>query len=400
MDLRLGRAAGQRLRDGSWRMPGSGPTLALLADPRSASVIGVQNSGLVQEQTPIRQADEVADREEMNVKVIDSNFLRTRATYEFLKQSPRNAIVICEHVFLEMHKGNPRISVPKSTEFVDPFWDRTWILRRDKFVADSREFPVKQLSLVNIPATTVFREYCGLVYNRQYGILPDEHHLSEFRDFSISKLRDYESWMPALVHMFKQNDNYFNKHDLLEVRNDGEYSSELQDKIVSSSYDLMRYNTDHIFNAVRPVDAIEGFRFRLALCLYIYGLRWRAYGAQERIPPKKLRNDIADCHIAAYGTLFEGVLSRDKGLIKTYERAVRLIKYARETRLKQHPTPLQSTEPNKQHYTGRLQPHYAETYLIPRCFLCEWMKLRSDYLLPSSPPPHWVSPRRAKSMSS
>jgi hypothetical protein len=74
--------------------------------------------------------------------------------------------------------------------------------------------------------------------------------------------------------------------------------------------------------------ALNFFIFRYAMCIVLLYTRWVHVGQQER-PEAKLINDVVDMHIAAVGTFFGGVLSKDERLLGVHREARYLLRIGR-----------------------------------------------------------------------
>ena len=61
--------------------------------------------------------------------------------------------------------------------------------------------------------------------------------------------------------------------------------------------------------------------FRFALCMQLLVLHWISVGSQMNVKSERFVNDKVDMMIAAYGTFFDGVLTKDKKLLMIYEQA-------------------------------------------------------------------------------
>jgi hypothetical protein len=64
-----------------------------------------------------------------------------------------------------------------------------------------------------------------------------------------------------------------------------------------------------------PKDFDEGcnlYIFRFALCTHIWLLEWVAKGSHNKSNADRIRNDLIDLHVAAYGTYFDGLMTGDK----------------------------------------------------------------------------------------
>ena len=65
--------------------------------------------------------------------------------------------------------------------------------------------------------------------------------------------------------------------------------------------------------------------FRLTVCSCALTVRRAADGDVDKLGSKAYRNDLNDCIYAAYATLFDGLVSCDDGLVKTYNLSLKLL---------------------------------------------------------------------------
>jgi len=58
-----------------------------------------------------------------------------------------------------------------------------------------------------------------------------------------------------------------------------------------------------------------------SIALYALAIRWLSVGGHSSAKPKALRNDGIDMFYVAYGTAFDGVISKDTKLLEIFELA-------------------------------------------------------------------------------
>lgn len=263
----------------------------------------------------------------MPIMVADSNFLRDAALIQYLDASRANKIALAEEVLTEMHKGDPAVAVPQS-------------------LAYARRHPKQIVIIRSLPACYGMRFRCAADVRRMIDprqtmdfaawyddVLSGHLDLSSGRQQARAQIEDIAANVAHLQPIFRKMKKDFNKSELAQIRRREAYQHSTQAKLIEIVFRVTKalFLASGVKGNLVPVirrDAPDFFIFRYGLCMTLLFTRWVHLGnlSDDR---DRLVNDVIDMHLAALGTFFGGILTRDQRLSDIQKEARYLLRLAR-----------------------------------------------------------------------
>lgn len=96
------------------------------------------------------------------------------------------------------------------------------------------------------------------------------------------------------------------------------------DTLIKSTFSMtaqMMANHPKVYKLPPLEEAYNTIIFRLSLCTHLLFLQWIREGSQPIIKANNIRNDVVDMMFAAYGTFFDGLLTKDQKQGEIYNEA-------------------------------------------------------------------------------
>lgn len=261
--------------------------------------------------------------------VIDSNELQTRRLRKFLNGSKKNIAVVADFTAIEAYKGDPLKSVFKSMSVLSDFPTQVLVLKRSTLLVGlCGRAKGLQRRLVDETQTKIFPKY---VKNLRLAEAGDAYLRSKVLDhgqYSNQHLSLMLSLVPEMRDAIGVLGETLTKEERKSLRSEGEYTSGLIDKIVSTVLEMVSMIFDESpFVSRRPsYDLVANtFVFRVVFATYLMLLRKYSVGGLDQLSPEKLRNDFVDMMFVAYGSYFDGVMSSDKNLVIVFRETCKLL---------------------------------------------------------------------------
>jgi hypothetical protein len=261
--------------------------------------------------------------------VVDSNQLQSPALREFLARSTSNFAVLPDFVSMEAYKGDTLNSIFKSMEIVSEFSAQVIVLkgstknfgmsgrrkglqRRLIDEPQTRDFPVyaRSLRLAQAGSTSLQREIIAL------GKSATEHFDKMLRD--AQEMRE----------VFTTLGKAYSKEERIALRDRQPYTQAMIEKLVATLLEIaktMFRDSTHVRRKPSYKELPNTFVFRGALTCYVMGITRAAQGGLLDVRAEKLRNDLVDMLLVAYGTFFDGILSDDKAMNHIFMEACHLL---------------------------------------------------------------------------
>lgn len=261
-------------------------------------------------------------------KVVDSNGLQHPSLFEFLQASRRNHIVLTEPVNAEMHQDFALNTLRDRLQAARRFPGQVVLARNMKqasyFTSATNGLASR---LLDLPHTAKFRKFCRDMYSDRDVAAVKETILANEAVAQRRRARELGS-AEGLVSVYQEIASNFTTPELDELRLRRAYGEATQRKLVEIAF----IQGNSIAPQERPEsdrpekvgDAVNQFPFRYALAATLLFTRWVEGGRQQNIKSSKLRNDMVDIGVAAYGTYFHGLATRDAKLIDIH-RELRFI---------------------------------------------------------------------------
>jgi len=128
----------------------------------------------------------------------------------------------------------------------------------------------------------------------------------------------------TLADKFRTVQDIYSNEEIRRLRRNEPITEDLREKLQENTLQTAAFMfRDHpkVNKLPSAAEVRNTLIFRFALCMQLLLLHWISVGSQMDVNSEKLANDKVDMMIAAYGTFFDGVLTKDKKLLMIYEQA-------------------------------------------------------------------------------
>ena len=255
----------------------------------------------------------------MVVVLADSNALRNPDLHAYLAASPGHLIALSDLTVTEMLKKNALTTARQSLRVVSFFPEQTLVLRQTHEILEERvSRAADACAFFDANATEDVR---ALSHDLQVEPAPLDLALrmaamEREAAHRHALLRDEVAPMEAgLVETLKD----FRREEIVQLRTGQGVTEAARRKLVELLKETVR---DFIIRNQEPdrrapmkfAEATQMFAFRYALCVTLYYLLWVQTGRQTGVNLERRVNDVVDLQLAAMGTFFNGVISRDRRL--------------------------------------------------------------------------------------
>jgi hypothetical protein len=257
-------------------------------------------------------------------KIIDANYFQDPALKAYLSSSKENFVVFNDYACMESYKGNSIKSISKSLEIVSSFPDQVIVLKNTREIVRLTLQSSDPRQLEDIDQSKRFRHFCHGV---RLAALGDETlkrqiiakgmkasaHLNALRNDAIKGARG--------ISELKKS---FKPEHLSVLRKNEPISSEMASKIIRDILLLAAFlYRDHpdVDRMPKANELSNSYIFRIAVCVHLLALKWISDGGPGTVSLGKLSNDLVDMNYAAHATYFDGLLTRDKKMMKIYQDA-------------------------------------------------------------------------------
>ena len=247
----------------------------------------------------------------------DSNALRHPGIDQFLRASRNHAIAVSDWTVIEMQKKNALNTSRESLGVVFRNPAQCFALKRTDLLLDDEVYTADDApNLIDYPNTAELRDLAADLWRVPVPpALPVYMQDAQLAASTImSNMRnEVMGWEQRMVDAVAD----FTPDEIRALRRGKDVGQET----VRKTFDLLLWSTRDFMvrnqgkqpgESISVKTAMSMFGFRYSLCVLIYTLDWVRIGSQTGKPVDKRVNDAIDMQIAAVGTFFNGVLSRDK----------------------------------------------------------------------------------------
>jgi hypothetical protein len=256
--------------------------------------------------------------------VIDTNQLRECSLKDFLVRSAKNKAVLIDYCAIEIYKPGAIEAVNNSLSILKHFGDQVVILKGTMAICGQRGRKAGlQRRLIDDAQTAGFQQFVIDVDAANAGDMSRRRAVAEHFESAtlhmnrvlpdVGTLIDV---MPTLAAKFSNEERALLKFGIFN-------STSTIKKILTDVFEISAYTfANHPTVKKWPkIDELPyTFIFRLTLATYLMALERLLSGALPNLKHERLRNDMIDMYFVAYGTFFDGVLSSDKRVNKTYKQ--------------------------------------------------------------------------------
>lgn len=259
-------------------------------------------------------------------KIVDSNLLQSEQLRGYLSGSPENFAVLTDYAAMEAYKGDTLTSIYRSMAILSEYPAQVIVLHGTQhacsLTGDGQGY---WLRMIDDDQTQGFANYCRLLDQAQKGNLFLQRHLLELGREATAQM---ERMLGDAGKMSAALDGIaatYTPEELRQLRRaNSPYTEALVDKTVRhimtmAAMLIAEHPTGPSFPSAN--EAPDRFLFRIALCMFLLGLRWIAVGGAANVSVQRLRNDLVDINFAAFATYFDGLLTADDKLMSIYLEA-------------------------------------------------------------------------------
>jgi hypothetical protein len=249
--------------------------------------------------------------------IIDSNQLQHPKLREFLT-NPKNRAVLTDFSAMEAYKGDTLNSIFKSMSVVSDFPTQVIILKGSaKICGMSGRQKGLQRRLIDETQTSEFPKFANNLRKAESGNM---HLRQQLLDLGKSATEHLEKMLIDAEQMreaFTILGNEYTKEERATLREQRMYTSSMVDRLARTLLVI----TGQIFKDAPIVRKCPSFEelpntliFRFSLACYVMAITRSARGGMRNMRPDRLRNDLVDMILVAYGTYFDGIMSDDENV--------------------------------------------------------------------------------------
>jgi hypothetical protein len=258
--------------------------------------------------------------------VIDSNQLQTDNLRQFLLRSKLNKAVITDFLGIEGYSGDHRGDF-RWMEVLSDFPDRVVVLKGSQMAMAQSGRPSGLLRrLVDDETTRRFPQHVVAIRAAKKG---DRHVIEQVesnRKYAVEHLAHMEKEAEQIRPAMEVLGRMYTKEERAIIRERKPYTDAMVDKLTKNLFGI-------VVMMVGPSARGRSFErdikntlaFRVALAMYVLTLHRTAASSVTAMKPSRLRNDMVDMILVAYGTFFDGVMTADYGLKEVYEEVCELL---------------------------------------------------------------------------
>lgn len=265
-------------------------------------------------------------------KILDFGANNSEQLKEFFAASPTNTVIVTDMMGIESLKRDGLENHRRSFEILARCADRVIVLLPSGIAArlppDQQRFPD---NLIDRNATTGFPTFCAATLGNN-----SPHVLAKIAE-NQAKARRFADGVAANIGVFREAITgmlgNFSPAILAELRS-GRMSHADPSVLrhIRTNGALIAKGQFAKFFPGQPMppsdELFHWLPFRYAVALYAIGFRWAVIGGHDSAKAATLRNDGIDMFYVAYGTAFDGVISRDAKLLEMAEVVAAALKLA------------------------------------------------------------------------
>jgi len=251
--------------------------------------------------------------------LVDSNALRQPGLEVYLQSSRDHVVAFSDLTLTEMRKTNALSTSRASLRIVSKYPDQMYVLRRADLLLDANITSAGQTDeLFDYAAGLELEALCRALRTVPVPVNLVEHmaEAESGAQLYMERLTDeVKALEPGLIDAAKD----FTTQELTQLRDREDIAEATQRKLIdllkSTTAEFIRTNQEpRPGMRIKVRDLLGTFAFRYSLCMVIYYLEWVRVGRTTGKKVKHRVNDVVDMQLAALGTYFQGVLSKDDDL--------------------------------------------------------------------------------------
>lgn len=252
----------------------------------------------------------------------------------FLRRSDQNRIIVTEQLLTETFKAGSAIQARKAFSCFENFESQVLLTKSTSLVVSAT--PTKnglRKRYIDNKETKKFIELLDKLGNDCLSTSDFNDLIKNNASIAQNKLLPYRQIAEDVIKNIDFLTGEFSVLELKQLRSKRGASENEVRKILDTILKLaceshMEWSKKSA-RQVMQYDLFFSFHYRWALCTYLNYITKIKDGALETLKPNKLVNDLIDMEQAAWGTIYDGVISKDKNLNSVFSMAdwiVNLIK--------------------------------------------------------------------------
>lgn len=258
--------------------------------------------------------------------VIDSNQLQTDNLRQFLRRSKQNRAVITDFLGIEGYSGDHRADF-RWMEVLSDFPYQVVVLKGSQMAMAQSGRPSGLLRrLVDDETTRQFPQHVAATRAAKNGNSHALEQVESNRKYAVEHLAHMEKEAEQIRPAMEVLGRMYTKEERAIIRERKPYTDAMVDKLTENLFGI-------VVMIVGPSARGRSFErdikntlaFRVALSMYVMTLHRTAASNVTEMKPSRLRNDMVDMILVAYGTFFDGVMTADGRLNDMYEEVCALL---------------------------------------------------------------------------
>ena len=249
--------------------------------------------------------------------IIDSNQLQHPNLRDFLT-NPKNRAILTDFSAMEAYKGDTLNSIFKSMSVVSVFPSQVVILKGSaKICGMSGRQKGLQRRLIDKAQTSEFPKFARDLRKAELGDIYLRQQLLDLGKSANEHLDKMLIDAEQMREAFTILGNEYTKEERATLREQRVYTPSMVERLARTLLQI----TGQIFkNApiVRKTPSSQELPntliFRFSLACYVMAITRSARGGMRNMRPDRLRNDLVDMILVAYGTYFDGIMSDDENV--------------------------------------------------------------------------------------
>lgn len=256
--------------------------------------------------------------------IIDSNALQSPQLEEYLSQTATNFAVLSDYVAMEAYKGDTFASIFKSMQVLMRFPNQVIVLKSTSEVTRfSAEKAALQEAFIDLEQTSQFSKFCSLLSLAQKGNRDLQAQIAEHGRVATTHMDRLVNDAGALAPVIREIEQNFTRDELSTIRANAPFPEALIDKTLNLTIQMaaetIRLHPNPPTYLRDFDDLFNTFLFRHAVSSIVWSIDWIRRGGADDVKAERMRNDVVDVILAAYGTVFDGLMSTDKKARRIYD---------------------------------------------------------------------------------
>lgn len=258
-------------------------------------------------------------------KIADNSFLQDEASLRgFLNESSRNVVVLSDYPAMGTYRSGNIAAVYKVTKALGDHPGQVAILKgATKIAGLSGRAAGLQGRLVDEGETSYFPTFCQEVASAVSGHTGARDAFKQHVQAANEQLGILLGHADHMAEAYEEISKVFTQDELKVIRTSETYTPNIARKLTHFIAELavpLIQKHPRGRRKLRKEELPNLLAFRLTICNAVLMLQWLSVGGARSTSPEKLRNDMIDCHISAYATYFDGVLTKDQKQMQIFNR--------------------------------------------------------------------------------